>query len=236
MVQQRDNMAWRGMTMCDDVTTDGMTMQSMIRQERTVWRYNMKPVLRRHTRQYNGTMWRRDNGQYDNAIDDMTGCCSNRHTAVRWETTQQAIWWRVWQRGWWSIMVEVEANLSFICRIQSSLLYVTQLLTAMQSLQCCRNCMQSLQCRCDCMRLHAMLLWSLQKKNLCLRLSEFLKIHREREAGLKVCPKCFFTTTVNRFISLFFCLSQKKEIRNGTHFTQQTCFFLTAFDFYWLSS
>jgi hypothetical protein len=27
-----------------------------------------------------------------------------------------------------------------------------------------------------------------------LLLSQFLKIHREREAGLKVCPKCFFTT------------------------------------------
>ncbi len=56
-----------------------------------------------------------------------------------------------------------------------------------------------MQCRCDCMQLHAMSC-DLKKKPFCLRLSEFLKIHREREAGLKVCPKSFFTTTVNRFI------------------------------------
>ena len=31
-------------------------------------------------------------------------------------------------------------------------------------------------------------------KKLCLRLSKLLKIHREQEARLKVCPKCFFTT------------------------------------------
>ncbi len=195
---------------CDDVTTDGMMMQSTIRWERTIWWYNVKPVLQWHTQQYDGTMWQRNNGRYDNAIDDTTGCCNGR-TVIQWETMWRTIWWCVWQRGWQSMMMEVKANLSFICQNQSSLLYMTQLLTAMQSLQCCRGCMQSLQCHCDCMQLHAMLLQSLWKKTLCLRLSEFLKIHREQEAGLKVCPKCFFTTTVNRFISLFICLFQKRR-------------------------
>jgi hypothetical protein len=98
---------------------------------------------------------------------------------------------------------------------------------------------QSLRCRSDCMRLHAITCNCMQsdaiacnveaisKKNLCLRLSEFLKIHWEQEAGLKVCQKCFFTTTVNRFIIIiFFAFLKKEEMRSGTHFTQQTCFFL----------
>ena len=34
-------------------------------------------------------------------------------------------------------------------------------------------------------------------------------MHREREAGQKVCLKCFVTTTVNRFHYYFFRLSQK---------------------------
>ena len=48
-----------------------------------------------------------------------------------------------------------------------------------------------------------------RKKTLCRQLSEFLKMHREREAGQKVCLKCFVTTTVNRFHYYFFRLSQK---------------------------
>ncbi len=71
------------------------------------------------------------------------------------------------------LVVEVEAS-----RIQSSLLYVTRLLTAMQS--------QAIAC-------------DLEKITFLSRLSEFLKMHREQEAGQKVCLKCFFTTTVNRF-------------------------------------
>jgi hypothetical protein len=83
-----------------------------------------------------------------------------------------------------------------------------------------------IQCHCDCMRLHA-ISCDLKKKPFCLCLSEFLKIHWEQEVGLKVCPKSFFTTTVNRFIIIiFFNFNKKEEIRSGTHFTQQTCFFL----------
>ncbi len=82
-----------------------------------------------------------------------------------------------------------------------------------------------MQCCCDCMRLHAMSC-DLKKKPFCLQLSEFLKIHREQEAGLKVCPKSFFMTTVTRFIIIiFFDFLKKEEMRSGTHFTQQTCFF-----------
>jgi hypothetical protein len=69
------------------------------------------------------------------------------------------------------------------------------------------NCMQ---CRCNCMRLHAMSC-NLEKKPFCLRLSEFLKIHREQEAGLKVCPKSFFTTTVNRLIIIIFLTFSKRK-------------------------
>jgi len=57
---------------------------------------------------------------------------------------------------------------------------------------------------CNRMRSHA-----ISKKTLCRQLSEFLKMHREREAGQKVCLKCFVTTTVNRFHYYFFRLSQK---------------------------
>jgi len=50
---------------------------------------------------------------------------------------------------------------------------------------------------CDCKRSHAIACDRMRsRKNTFLsRLSEFLKMHREREAGQKVCLKCFFTTT-----------------------------------------
>ena len=63
----------------------------------------------------------------------------------------------------------------------------------------------------DRMRSHAIVCDRMRsrKKTLCRQLSEFLKMHREREAGQKVCLKCFVTTTVNRFHYYFFRLSQK---------------------------
>ncbi len=165
MVQRRDGMTWQGMMMCDNVRTDSMTMQSMIRQERTVWRYNVKPVLRRHTRQYDGTMWRCDDGRYDNAIDVTTRCCNGR-TVVRWETMWRTIWWRVWQRGWWSMMVEVEANLSLFVKFNPPCctwlnswlpcdLRSHAIACNVAEITC--NCMR---CRRDCMQLHAMSLRS----------------------------------------------------------------------------
>jgi hypothetical protein len=44
------------------------------------------------------------------------------------------------------------------------------------------------------------------------------KIHREREVGLKVCSKCFFTTLEQIYKYYFFCLSHKEEMRGGTEF------------------
>ena len=61
----------------------------------------------------------------------------------------------------------------------------------------------------DRMRSHAIACDRMKSQTLCRQLSEFLKMHREREAGQKVCLKCFFTTTVNRFHYYFFRLSQK---------------------------
>ncbi len=46
----------------------------------------------------------------------------------------------------------------------------------------------------DRMQSHAISCNRISPHTLCLRLSEFLKIHWEREVGMKVCPKCFFTT------------------------------------------
>ena len=66
---------------------------------------------------------------------------------------------------------------------------------------------------CDCKRSHAIACDRMRsRKNTFLsRLSEFLKMHREREAGQKVCLKCFFTTTVNRFHLLFFSPFSKRK-------------------------
>ena len=85
---------------------------------------------------------------------------------------------------------------------------------------------QSHEIACDCMRSHAIAFNRMKSQTLCRQLSEFLKMHREREAGQKVCRKCFFTTTVNRFHIFFFRFLKKEEIRSGTHFTQQNVFLL----------
>jgi len=69
--------------------------------------------------------------------------------------------------------------------------------------------MRSHEIACDRMRSHVIACDRMKSQTLCRQLSEFLKMHREREAGQKVCLKCFFTTTVNRFHYYFFRLSQK---------------------------
>jgi hypothetical protein len=68
-----------------------------------------------------------------------------------------------------------------------------------------------------------------KKETLCLRLSKFLKTHQKREAGLKVCPKCFFRTTVNRFI-LFYCFAFliKKEKRNEKRDSSYTAKYVSS--------
>ena len=65
-----------------------------------------------------------------------------------------------------------------------------------------------------------------RKKTFLSRLSKFLKMHREQEAGQKVCLKCFFTTTVNRFHLLFFSpFSKRKKWEAGLILHSKTCFF-----------
>ena len=69
--------------------------------------------------------------------------------------------------------------------------------------------MRSHAIACDRIQSHEIAFNRMKSQTLCRQLSEFLKMHREREAGQKVCLKCFFTTTVNRFHYYFFRLSQK---------------------------
>ena len=105
--------------------------------------------------------------------------------------------------------------------------------TLLQSLQHCCNLCNIAAISVTLLWLHvanATLLQQLQhcrdpiKKNLCLWLSEFLKIHREQEAGLKVCPKCFFMTLEQIFIILFFAYLMKKKWEGGLNCSQQNVF------------
>ncbi len=81
--------------------------------------------------------------------------------------------------------------------------------TLQRSHQHCKDCIDIAKNACDCMQLQQ---HRRDCKALCRRLSKFLKIHWEQEAGLKVCLKCFFTTTVNRFITIiFFAFLIKKK-------------------------
>jgi hypothetical protein len=92
--------------------------------------------------------------------------------------------------------------------------------TSLQSLQhCCDLCnIATIACnKCDIAATTATL-QRLHKKPICLQLSEFLKIHRKQEVGLKVCPKCFFTTLEQILLLYIFCLSHKEEMRRGADF------------------
>jgi hypothetical protein len=62
-----------------------------------------------------------------------------------------------------------------------------------------------------------------KKETLCLRLSKFLKTHQKRKARLKVCPKCFFMTTVNRFI-LYCCFAFLIKKRNEKWYSSYNVF------------
>ena len=65
-------------------------------------------------------------------------------------------------------------------------------------------------------------------QTLCLQLSEFLKIHWEREAGMKVCPKCFFMTIERIYYDYYtWAFLKKKKWENWLNiFISKTCFFL----------
>ena len=86
------------------------------------------------------------------------------------------------------------------------LFYVTRLLTAT---------MRSHAIACD-----------ISKKNLSFRTVRVLENASGTRSGTESLPKCFFTTTVNRFHILFFAFLKKEEMRSGTHFTQQKVFLL----------
>ncbi len=78
--------------------------------------------------------------------------------------------------------------------------------------------MRSHAIACDCMRS--------RKKTFLSQQSKFLKMHREQEAGQKVCLTSFFTTTVNRFHLLFFSpFSKRKKWEAGLILHSNTCFF-----------
>jgi len=55
---------------------------------------------------------------------------------------------------------------------------------------------------CDCMQSHEI-------ANLMSTTVRVLENASGTRSGTEILPKCFFTTTVNRFHLLFFCLSQK---------------------------
>jgi hypothetical protein len=68
----------------------------------------------------------------------------------------------------------------------------------------------------------------MKSQTLCRQLSEFLKMHREREAGQKVCLmlKVFLHDNCEQISYNFFRFLKKEEIRSGTHFTQRNVFLL----------
>ena len=86
------------------------------------------------------------------------------------------------------------------------LFYVTRLLTAT---------MRSHAIACD-----------ISKKNLSFRTVRVLENASGTRSGTESLPKCFFTTTVNRFHIIFLAFLKKEEMRSGTHFTQQNVFLL----------
>ena len=78
----------------------------------------------------------------------------------------------------------------------------------------------------DLIRSHEIACDRMKSQTLCRQLSEFLKMHREREAGQKVCSKVFLHDNCEQISYNFFRFLKKEEIRSGTHFTQRNVFLL----------
>ena len=72
----------------------------------------------------------------------------------------------------------------------------------------CERCRSDL-IRCDRMGSHAIACDRMGSQTLCRQLSEFLKMHREREVGQKVCQSVSSRQLWTDFIYYFFRLSQK---------------------------
>ncbi len=79
---------------------------------------------------------------------------------------------------------------------------------------------------CDRMRSHAIACDRMRSQTLCRQLSKSLENASGTRSGTESLPKCFFTTTVNRFHIIFLAFLKKEEMRSGTHFTQQNVFLL----------
>jgi len=79
--------------------------------------------------------------------------------------------------------------------------------------------MRSHEIACDCMQSHEI-------ANLMSTTVRVLENALGTRSGTERLPKCFFTTTVNRFHIIFFAFLKKEEMRSGTYFTQQNVFLL----------
>ena len=135
----------------------------------------------------------------------MTGCCDGR-LAVQWEARQWDIcqWWK-WKQVEFNPPGERDNTRS-------------------HAIPC--DLMRSHEIACDRMRSHVIACDRMKSQTLCRQLSEFLKMHREREAGQKVCSKVFLHDNCEQISYNFFRFLKKEEIRSGTHFTQRNVFLL----------
>jgi hypothetical protein len=82
---------------------------------------------------------------------------------------------------------------------------------------------------CDRMRSHGIACDRMQSHAIANLMSTTVRVLENASgtrSGTESLPKCFFTTTVNRFHILFFAFLKKEEMRSGTHFTQQKVFLL----------
>jgi hypothetical protein len=82
---------------------------------------------------------------------------------------------------------------------------------------------------CDRMRLHEIACDRMQLHEIANLMSTTVRVLENTSgtrSGTESLPKCFFTTTVNRFHIIFFAFLKKEEMRSGTHLTQQNMFLL----------
>jgi len=80
------------------------------------------------------------------------------------------------------------------------------------------------------MRLHAIACDRMRSHEIANPMSTTVRVLENApgtRSGKESLPKCFFTTTVNRFhLLLFFAFLKKEEMRSGTHFSQQNVLLL----------
>ncbi len=107
----------------------------------------------------------------------------------------------------------------------------------MQCMRCRIYRMRQMRCRIHrthrIHRIHCM-----QKRNLMSMTVRVLENTPDKRSGTQVCPKCFFTTTVNRFILFYwFAFLIKKKWEAGLILHSKMCFFLaTVYTRLWISN